>query len=374
MPVTVKKAPKGEKEIVVTELNIHSIDRTKKDVSNWRSALISAESVYYPNRTRLYDIYEEVLLDGHLSGIIDKRIDSVLNKSLYFEKDGRRITEMDVLIHSLPFRDIVRTVMQTRLWGISGIEFLPGRDMSFAKIPRKHIKPNLGIISYEQNGTDGIAYSELPNVWIMGDADDLGLLAKCAPYALYKKGNLADWAEYIEIFGQPVRIVKYDSYDDQTKQELKKILAESGSSLAMMLPKTADFDMKDGRHAYGDGTLHLFFLNVLNAEMSVLVLGNTETTVSSPKSGYAQSAVHQDQQQEIVKSDLIYTAGMLNSAKFLDILSSYDYPIKGGHFAFAQEPDLNYLDKRLGIDKQVAEIVPVAKDYWYQNYGIPRPE
>ncbi len=374
MSVTVKKAPEGKTEIIVNELNLRSIDRTRKDVGTWRHALMAAESVYNPNRSRLYDIYEEILLDGHLSGIIEKRIDAILNKTIFFEQDGKRIKEMDAFVNSAAFREIMRIIMQTRLWGISGIEFIPGKTPMFAQIPRKHIKPNLGIISFDQSDTEGIAYEGLPNVWILGDANDLGLLVKCAPYALYKKSNLSDWAEYIEMFGQPVRIIKYDSYDEQTKQELKKVLDESGSSLAIMLPKQADFDMKDGRHSYNDGTLHLLFLNALNAEMSVIILGNTETTVSSPKSGYAQSKVHESQQNEITKSDLIYTANMLNSEQFLNILAGYGYPVANGQFVFAKEMDLQYLQARMAIDKQLTELVPISHEYWYDNYGIARPE
>ena len=74
-------------KVIVHELNLRSADRSKKDIGTWRHALTSAESVYYPNRTRLYDLYEDVALDGHLSGVIAKRIDAVLNKEVYFE-DG----------------------------------------------------------------------------------------------------------------------------------------------------------------------------------------------------------------------------------------------------------------------------------------------
>lgn len=78
-----KSKPKQE-EIIINELNVRSADRGKKDISYWRGALSGAESVYYPNRSRLYDLYEDVILDGHLSGVIAKRIDAVLNKELHF--------------------------------------------------------------------------------------------------------------------------------------------------------------------------------------------------------------------------------------------------------------------------------------------------
>ncbi|MGN6566366.1 MAG: phage portal protein family protein [Flavipsychrobacter sp.] len=372
--VTVTQPDKNQKvEVVVHELNVRSVDRTRKDIGTWRQAHITAESVYYPNRSRLYDMYDDVILDGHLSGIIAKRIDAVLNKHLHFEKDGRAVPEMDKLINSLQFRDIMRTIMQTLLWGISGIEFLPGKELAFLKVPRKHIKPNLGIIAYEQSGTDGLAYADIPNIWVMGEPDDLGLLLKCAPYALYKKGNLSDWSQYIELFGQPVRVIKYDAYDEQTKQELKKVLDESGSSLALMIPKQADFEMKDGKNVSGDGRLQLSFMHAMNEEMSILILGNTGTTTTDAGSGYAQSRVHEEQQKEIHRSDMVYTISMLNDPKFLAILRSYGYPVDGGQFCFSKEPELEKLRSRLDIDKEVASIVPVPEDYWYQQYGLPKP-
>jgi hypothetical protein len=362
---------KPNENIIINEINVRSADRSYKDIATWRNALISAESVYFPNRTRLYDLYEDVILDGHLSGLIEKRINAVLNKEIWFEAGGKRIPAMDELIQSLAFRDIMRTIMETMLWGISGIEFIPGKTLAFEKIPRKHIKPDKGIISFEQSGNNGISYAELENVWVLGDPANLGLLLKCAPYCLYKRGGLSDWAQFIELFGQPVRIIKYDSYDDQTRNELRKILEESGSSLSIMIPRQADFEIKDGKQTNSDGDLQLSFIKALNEEMSVIILGNTETTSASSSSGYAQSKVHLQQQYEITRSDLVYTAAMLNSEKLLSIIHAYGYPARTGRFTFSKDMDMDYLTARLAIDKEVSQIVPVPQSYWYDTYGIP---
>ena len=366
------KTDQKKQEIILNELNIRSVDRSRKDIATWRGALISAESVYFPTRTRLYDLYEDVVLDGHLSGVISKRIDAVLNKEICFLGDGKRVHEFDALLHSLPFREVMRTIMETQLWGISGIEFIPGREFALREIPRKHIRADLGIITYEQTGTDGIPYQGLENIWVMGDPKDLGLLLKCAPYSLYKRGGFADWAQYIELFGQPVRIIKYDSYDEQTKLELKKILDESGSSLSLMIPRQADFEIKDGKQSNSDGDLQLSFIKALNEEMSITILGNTETTTSSYSTGYAQSKVHLEQQYEITRSDLIYTAAMLNSPKFLAVLQGYGYPVSNGSFVFSKDMDIDYLKARVAVDKEIAQVVPIPESYWYDTYGIPR--
>ncbi len=359
-----------QQDIIVNELNVRSADRCKKDILYWRGALVSAESVYYPNRTRLYDLYEDIILDGHLSGVIAKRIDAVLNKDIYFETGGVKNHELDELTGSLAFRNIVRTIMETQLWGISGIEFIPGPTLAYEKIPRKHIKPDTGIIAFEQTGGEGIPYAGMPNIWIMGDPKDFGLLLRCAPYSLYKRGGLSDWAQFIELFGQPVRIIKYDSYDEQTKAELRKVLDESGSSLSLMIPRQADFEIMDGKHANSDGDLQLSFIRALNDEMSIIILGNTETTTSSHSTGYAQSKVHLEQQQQISHSDIIYTQAMLNTPLFLSVLRGYGYPVDNGRFVFAKETDIDYLKTRIAIDKEVAGMVTIPHSYWYDTYGI----
>lgn len=380
------KAAKDE-HIIINDIRIQQVDRSKKSIAGWRNDHRAAESITNPNRSRLYDLYADILLDGHLSGIIQKRVDAVLNKQLcYYTSDGRKVDKMDKYLHSAAFREIKLLIMETLLWGVSGLEFIPGRELQFVPIPRKHIKPEAGIISLEQHtATNGIPYEEESMLWVIhanssarhqlyAGTHSLGLLLKCAPYVIYKRDVMADWANYAEVFGQPVRIIKYDAYDEQTRHELKQILEESGSSLALMIPKQADFEMKDGKQANGDGQLQERFKNCLNQELSIIVLGNTETTSNGGNGSQAKSVVHQEQQELILRSDLEFTTAQLNDPHFIAILQSYGWPLqKDGYFAFHKHADINYLAERIAIDKEVADLVPVSDDYFYETYGIPRP-
>jgi phage gp29-like protein len=214
----------------------------------------------------------------------------------------------------------------------------------------------------------------MPFVWVMGKKTDLGLLLACSMYAVYKRGNFGDWAQYVEIFGQPVRIIYYDAYDTKTKTELKDLLDNSGSSLALMIPKQAQFEMLDGKTSNGDGKLQDSFKNACNDEMAICILGNTETTSSSKSSGYAQSKEHGEQQDEITASDLIFVENMLNSVHFINILKSYGYKVEGGAFAYELDLNLANLKLRMEIDTFVSTKVPIGDEYWYHTYGIPKPD
>jgi hypothetical protein len=373
-----KTEEKKEPTIVVQDLRLVAANRSPKDIGKLKEAIVNAEAISYPNRVLLYDLYHDVVsLDGHLQGIIEKRIDSVLNKELKFkDKSGKENEALTELMDSKPGRDLIKKIIESKLWGISGVEFIIGPEFKHEEIDRKHIKPEKGIISksqYSSSEENAYKIDELPFVWVIGDKKDLGKLLACSMYAIFKRGNFGDWAQYVEIFGQPVRIIYYDAYDTNTKNDLKKLLDESGSSLAMMIPKQAQFEMLDGKTSNGDGQLQERFKEACNAEMSIAILGNTETTSSSKSSGYAQSKEHGEQQDLITKSDMKFVANMLNSKKFLDILKSYGFDVNG-KFTYENEIDVNQLKIRMEIDTIVSSKVPVGDDYWYTTYGIPKPD
>lgn len=375
-----KKKQINTDNVVIHDLTLVSPDRARKDIGTLKGAVENAELVHYPNRTNLYDIYYDVLtMDGHLSGIVEKRLNQTLNKRVLFKKsNGDYDDDLGALLNGSKGRQLRRLLLESIFWGISGVEFLIGPELNFVEIPRKHIKPEKGLITKSQYGLseqDAFKYHDMPFVWVVGHARDLGRLLSCTMYALYKRGALGDYAQFVEIFGQPVRIIYYDAHDTATKAELKKTLNEAGSSLALMIPKQAEFQMMDGKTSNGDGKLQETFIKtVCNAEMSIAILGNTETTSASSSSGYAQSKEHAEQQDEIVAADLVLIEGLLNSEKFLKVLSSYGYAVEGGHFEHEMDVDLQQLKTRLEIDEKLAAIVPVEDDYFYETYRLPKPK
>lgn len=372
---TVKKQP----DIIINDFTLVQPNRERKDIQSLKDSVTSAEAIHYPNRVLLYDLYHDVWsMDGFLRGIIQKRIDNTLNKTLKFvDSTGKDVDDITKLSNGEFGRKLIAEIINSKIWGVSGMEFIIGHEFKFEQINRKHIKPEKGIITrsqYSITEENGYKIDDLTMVWVIGEKRDLGLLLACSMYAIYKRGNFGDWAQYVEIFGQPVRVIKYDAHDTKTRNELSKVLEESGSSLAMMIPKQADFDMFDGKTSNGDGKLQEAFKNACNQEMAIAILGNTETTSSSDSSGYAQAKVHSDGQKEITKSDMAFVVNMLNSEKFLNILKSYGFKVDGGHFEYEMETDLVELKTRMEIDIEISTKVPYSDDYWYETYGVEKPQ
>lgn len=373
--IMVTEAEKEKKSIIFNTVRIQSTDRSAKDIKDWKEAMEWAESVYNPVRASLYDIYKRIELDGFLSGVWEKRMAMVANKTIRFSKNKKKVEEMDKLINGYEFRRIIRLLMQSKAYGITGLEFIPGPALAFLEIPRKHIFPHKRYIGVDEFSINGIQYDKMWNIWVVGDKDDLGFYLKCAPYVLWKQGNYADWAEFVEIFGHPFRIFEYDAYDAKTKTEAANLLDNSGSSTGMIIPKQLGFRMEDGKTSNANGDLQNKLKDALNEEIAVLVLGATETTKSSSSSGYAQSETHGKQQDEIIKSDMADIMNWLNSPNFLEVLQSYGYPVEGGEFEFEHEIDIARLKDEKEIDAFLVNTakLPLDDDYFYDKYGRPKP-
>jgi hypothetical protein len=347
-----------------------------KDIRTLKNAWENAASVHYPNRTRLYDLYEYILkFDGHLTGIMARRISAVRNKKFRFvDKEGKQIEGMESFLQSKCFRDILTAILQTPAWGITALEFdLFSKMPRFEHIPRKHVKPEYGTISVQQQEGSGYEYKDIPEIWVIGEKQDYGYLLTCAFYALIKRGDFSDWAQYVELFGQPMRVAKYDAYDVKTKSQLKTALDEAGSSLSLMIPKQAEVEIIDGKQSNGDGKLQQALKDSCNDEMSLVVLTNTETTTGSNGGSLAKAKEQGKQQLEITKDDIEYTLIYLNDEKFLSILANW-LPVEGGHFEIEKELNLATLATKVEIDAIVSTKVPVGDDYWYETYGIPKPD
>ena len=373
---TVTRGDTG-KQLVINELHIQSADRTKKDVGDFILAVQHAESTHNPNRVALFNVYDNIAIDGFLSGIIKKRTDAVCNKTIiYKDKAGKKVDAFDDIIEGETFQKVVREIMNSQFDGVSGMEFVPGSDFMFEEIPKRHIRLETGLIVLEQYGEEGYEFEKLPNVWVIGNKHDLGLKYVCAPYSIWKRGNIADWAQYIEIYGQPVMITRYEGYDEAGRLAAHQLVQNAGSSLRLALPKELSFEILDGKaNSNGDGKLQDTFRKAMNEEMAIHILGNTETTSSSSSSGYAQAKEHGKQQLDITKSDIKFVQAKLNNKKFIEILRTYGFPVQeAGKFEFEKELDLAELKNRAEIDEKMeASGLPIDDDYKYSTYGIPKP-
>lgn len=394
MGASVKK--KNSDSIVVLNIDKRATRRDQQTVSQARSAHKAAEMIHNPNRASLLDLMEDCMIDPFLSGVVGKRFRMMRNKRLrLYDKEGEVLEHMDDVIQSKAFRRLRKTRYYGDMFGVNGVEFmakqvaemynvrnviyLPDSNLGFTPIPRKHIKPDIGKVVYNQYGRDGDDYVNDPFLWVLeSDEDDnnFGLLLKAIPYVLFKRHGFVNWSGYVEKFGQPILMGKYKAHDEKTRVILQKAIDDAAEDFGLVIPEEANIDTLDGKQTNASGDLHNNFKNACDEQMAILLLGVTETTKSSDSSGYAQSDTHQSQQYSITQDDMDSEAEAFNEEKFLNILRAAGYNIPpGAKFDHEEDADLAFMSSKLEIDLKIKNAgIPIDDAHFYDTYGVPMPK
>ena len=67
--------PAGGNTILITQAV-----RWNREIEHFQKAVNEADRIDFPNRVKLYDLYESILMDTHLTSVIGKRKSAVLRQ------------------------------------------------------------------------------------------------------------------------------------------------------------------------------------------------------------------------------------------------------------------------------------------------------
>lgn len=360
--------------VVVQNIVVRQAQRSRSDIQDWRNRHIQAEGIN-GSRVTLYDLYADMMLDGFLKRLVAKRVLSVTkNKIKYVDAQGKHVEASSAVLTKREFRKLRQYIQLYKAWGISVIELInEAGALKVFDVPKKHIVPTEGKIIFEQYGNDGISYRKLRTVIEIGEWNDLGYLLEACAYALYKRGVVADWANYAQVFGIPFREARYDGFNDVVRKQLELALEKAAGAAYAILPKEAELTIHEAQNQSGSNELFDSLRKSMNEEMTVLILGATESTTSSRSSGYAQSETHKKTVDEVANDDKEDELSILNE-KVLPVLVLLGLLPDGGSFIYDEPMDIEAAEVKMRIAESAKRMgVPIDDDYIYQITGIPKP-
>lgn len=367
-----------DKGIVVQNIVVRPVVRQSQDIEKWRNAIKAVEAVH-PIYVPLFDLYEDLLLDGVLQNLIKKKILGVTKtKMLFVDKEGKEIEAMTDLLKKKQFRRLRKEIQKQQIFGPTVIEIINDiKGFRIYPVPRKHLRPKEGRIVYEQYGSDGIDYRMPPNdkfILEVGEWNDLGLMMMAAQYVIYKRGGFGDWAQFAEIFGMPFREARYDGYNEAVRLQLEQALEAAGSASYAILPKEAEFTLHEAKNTQAGGEMFNTLRKACNEELSILFLGQTETTAKTAGKLGGNDDTHEQTEDDINADDKADELSIFNE-QVLPILKNLGFPVDGGTFVYEeQEEAVPVKDKVETVIRLRNEAkLPIADDYIYEMSGIPKP-
>ena len=344
------------------------------DIASYMRAIRDADRIDFPDRVRLYNLYIDLLnTDAHLNAVINKRRAALLDLPVVFRRNDRVDEAMQEHLRSPWFGNFILDILDAKLWGFSLFQFRrDGEWIDYDLIPRKHVDPVRRLIVRREQDITGDSWDEYADLLFVGKPRDLGLLAQVMPYAIYKRNCLGYFAQYTELFGQPLREGTYDIYNDEARRAMLRDLTAMGASGIFLHPEGTELKLHEASQKSGSAQLYETLLDYCDNAESKALLGNTLTTQTDDTGTQALGTVHKNAEEAINHMDRLYVLNVLNY-DMTEIFAAMGIDVAGGRFEYEQPKNID-LTARIDIDRTLQAMgLPIGDDYLYETYGVERP-
>ncbi len=361
------------------QITVSTLVFDSQDIAKWKRAIDSARSRLNPRRKLLYELYDNIAIDGHLESVMGKRSMAITNKEVQFvphDEDGDVPEGIREWILEAPwFHNMLELATTAVPYGHALIELNPGssgRIESVELINRANVRPEDGFVFYDvHTQSDGVYYREdakyKPYLVEVGGRKDYGRLMTASQYVIYKRGAFGDWAQFAEIFGMPFRVGKYNPYDDATRIKLSDALEQAGGAAHIVIPDGTSLEFHDTNQA-GKSEVFKDLVDACNSEISKIFLGQTMTTEDG--SSKSQSQTHKEVEGEVFLSDQLRMQYLLNW-QFKDRMIALGAgELSRGRLAFAGSDALP-LDKQIEIYHKLWTMgLDIDPKFLYETFGV----
>lgn len=368
---------------VVIDLQKSTDILSERDISKWRYACQMAINAENPSRVLLYDIYNDVDLDAHLSGAVGQVNGFVKCRSFKLTNaDGDTVKEAEIYFNTVWFKDLIDYVLESIYWGHSLIELGDvitdeNGHINFAGVtllPRKHIIPEFGRIvkTIGESWKNGIEYRQEPySEWLIeaGKSNDLGLYRKAALHTIPKKYAGAFWDTFAEMFGIPVRIAKTSARDENERKKLAGMMENMGAKAWGVFDEATDIELVES--SKGDAfNVYDKRIERCNSELSKLVLKQTMTIENG--SSLSQSQTHLKVFKNLIEAYCDMVRDVINN-QLIPKMLRHGFPVAG--LTFNWDDPVDYTpEQQVQIEQMVLNNYEVDGSYFQDKYGIPAGE
>lgn len=358
----------------VTQLMLDIVRRQRRlwrtEINHWQSARYARYHTDFPRTYPLEEVYKDILLDGHLTGITENRTLRVINQDFIFSIDGIKNEALTEYIKDKKwFDNVLEWAHKSVYHGHSLIwikEFEKGNIQEVELIERGLVIPEHNLLLKDWDATNGIDIRDVPEVLLYAQFyDNIGLLEKASVYCILKRHSWGSWDEFEELFGVPIRVAKIASQSESVKKEVAGWLEEMGSAPYGVFPIGTEIEIKETNKS---DAFQVFFrkIEALDRELSKLVVHQTMTTENG--SSKAQGEVHENTLKEVIYADEKKMLSFLNN-KLVPAMRALGYAIpENAQIAIEKTTDPNNQIQIDGVLLNSGYIL--SQDYIERTYGV----
>lgn len=221
-----------------------------------------------------------------------------------------------------------------------------------------------------------------PNHWIIhkhktksGALARSGLFRVLVWTFVLKHYSVQDLAEFLEIYGLPVRVGKYpEGTSKEARRTLLNAVASLGHNAAGIMPDNMSIDLHNA--AQGSHDPYMAMISYCEKAQSKVIVGQVLTAQSDNTGSQALGNVHNEVRRDLMVSDAKQLAQTLTAQLI--------YPLLHLNFADVDPSRLPYfefdtkeaedLEKIVSVIGQAVDYADITEDDFYDKTGFSKPQ
>lgn len=201
-----------------------------------------------------------------------------------------------------------------------------------------------------------------------------GLYRSLAYLYLLKNYTLGDFAEFLEVYGLPMRLGKYPlSSSPEERKKLLQAVIGLGHDAAGIVPETMSVEFLEATRVGHEPFLSM--IEYVDKKISQVILGSTLTSQNTGAGSYALGKVHNEVRLEILSSDARQLASTINRFLITPLVQlNFGSDQKPPKFTFSlkEEEDMQMYSSALPNLVDLGLDIPT--EWVKEKLGIPKSD
>ena len=333
------------------------------------------------DRGRLIDLYDACMeQDAHLRGVMETLYSQILGERYMLARQsdkGRYIIDVEQTkkIQGTQFIKIIRGIVESKMYGYTGLEILPDIDDRTGKLKTVNIIERRNILADQrrivrrqgiwENGWnfDDPQYSDY---YVLINDGTLGLFSATTPSILAKKFTMANYVNFSHTYGQPIIHGKTGADSDPDRKRLANEIASAAQNKVLVTGLDDEIDIKAFTMSNSE---HIFtgLIALVDKDVSNLLLGS-ESMAGATQSYVGSTKAHENIFRDRVEMYRDYIELVMNEA-IIPRLVKMGYIEDGLEFKYSKRIEMSD-ENRIRLFQNICEQWEIEPDVIESEFGI----
>lgn len=333
------------------------------------------------DRGRLIDLYDACMeQDAHLRGVMETLYSQILGERYMLARQsdkGRYIIDVEQTkkIQGTQFIKIIRGIVESKMYGYTGLEILPDIDDRTGKLKTVNLIERRNILADQrrivrrqgiwENGWnfDDPQYSDY---YVLINDGTLGLFSATTPSILAKKFTMANYVNFSHTYGQPIIHGKTGADSDPDRRRLANEIASAAQNKVLVTGLDDEIDIKAFTMSNSE---HIFtgLIALVDKDVSNLLLGS-ESMAGATQSYVGSTKAHENIFRDRVEMYRDYIELVMNEA-IIPRLVKMGYIEDGLEFKYSKRIEMSD-ENRIRLFQNLCEQWEIEPDVIESEFGI----